>query len=192
MRKKRNGFRRTILAFFVRFWLAMIAMGFGCFAMAAYVPDPPPVAPDLTETVEDWADLGTVSSRAPIGHTHTCANGHTWDHQANAGHTCQTCGLSQYVQDRTPRRVTIVNRQRVLRLNRPNVEVPDPPSVQGFTKAAPFAPPPVAFVQPEQRVALPVTYAAPVYSYSVGGCNSATGSCNAATYERRGLFGLRR
>lgn len=43
--------------------------------------------------------------RAPVGHTHTCGNGHTWDHQANPGHICLSCGLSQYTQDRSPRRV---------------------------------------------------------------------------------------
>lgn len=47
------------------------------------------------------------STRQPIGHTHTCANGHTWDHQANSGHTCLICGLSQYVQDSSPRMVTV-------------------------------------------------------------------------------------
>lgn len=45
--------------------------------------------------------------RAPRGHTHTCANGHTWDHDANPGHTCQTCGLPQYVQDSVPRSVPV-------------------------------------------------------------------------------------
>jgi len=43
--------------------------------------------------------------RAPVGHTHTCANGHSWDHQANPTHTCQFCGLSQYDQDPVPRMV---------------------------------------------------------------------------------------
>ncbi len=45
--------------------------------------------------------------RAPVGHTHTCGNGHTWDHQATSGHSCPHCGQSQYVQDRSPRMVTV-------------------------------------------------------------------------------------
>jgi hypothetical protein len=48
-----------------------------------------------------------ISSRAPVGHTHTCANGHTWDHSVTAGHDCPTCGLPQYVQDTAPKRVTV-------------------------------------------------------------------------------------
>lgn len=49
----------------------------------------------------------SFTTRAPIGHTHTCANGHTWDHTANPSYTCQFCGLSQYVQDSVPRPVTV-------------------------------------------------------------------------------------
>jgi len=43
----------------------------------------------------------------PTGHTHTCANGHSWDHATNPTHTCQVCGLEQWVQDTTPRMATI-------------------------------------------------------------------------------------
>lgn len=50
----------------------------------------------------------TLTTRGPIGHTHTCANGHTWDHAANPSHTCQFCGLSQFIQDPVARPVTIV------------------------------------------------------------------------------------
>lgn len=45
------------------------------------------------------------SVRAAVGHTHTCANGHTWDHTVTAGHNCPVCGLPQYVQDSRPRMV---------------------------------------------------------------------------------------
>jgi len=48
-----------------------------------------------------------VTYRSPMGHTHTCANGHTWDHAANPSHVCRFCGTSQYVQDRSPRPVTV-------------------------------------------------------------------------------------
>lgn len=44
--------------------------------------------------------------REATGHTHTCANGHTWDHTTNPTHTCQICGLSQYVVDSVPKAVT--------------------------------------------------------------------------------------
>lgn len=46
--------------------------------------------------------------RQAHGHTHTCANGHTWDHDENPTHTCQQCGLSQFYQDTTPRLVQTV------------------------------------------------------------------------------------
>lgn len=41
------------------------------------------------------------------GHTHTCANGHTWNHATHAGHDCPVCGLSQYIQDPVPRAVNL-------------------------------------------------------------------------------------
>lgn len=40
-----------------------------------------------------------VHYRQPVGHTHTCAAGHVWDHQKNPTHNCQECGRSQYIQD---------------------------------------------------------------------------------------------
>ncbi len=50
-----------------------------------------------------------VSTRAPIGHTHTCANGHTWDHSVTDSHNCPVagCGLFQNYQDAVPRMVNI-------------------------------------------------------------------------------------
>lgn len=34
------------------------------------------------------------------GHTHTCANGHTWDHTMdNGSHKCPSCGLMQFNVD---------------------------------------------------------------------------------------------
>ena len=44
--------------------------------------------------------------RSPVGHTHTCVNGHTWDHNMTAGHDCPVCGMAQYVQDQFPRPLT--------------------------------------------------------------------------------------
>lgn len=57
--------------------------------------------PKTTTTTTSW------STRAPVGHTHTCKNGHTWDHQLSTSHNCPYCGAFQNVQDRTPRPVTI-------------------------------------------------------------------------------------
>lgn len=47
------------------------------------------------------------AARSPIGHTHTCSRGHTWDHSANPGHNCPVCGESQYVQDSRPRQENV-------------------------------------------------------------------------------------
>lgn len=49
----------------------------------------------------------SLTVRAPVGHTHTCKNGHTWDHTATASHNCPICGAYQNVQDRSPRPVTV-------------------------------------------------------------------------------------
>jgi hypothetical protein len=45
--------------------------------------------------------------RNPVGHTHTCANGHTFDHKdgANLNHVCPFCGLRDVDQDPRPRMV---------------------------------------------------------------------------------------
>lgn len=64
-----------------------------------------PASPVRTRTV--------VTYRAAVGHTHTCINGHTWDHQANPTHTCQFCGQQQWVQDRFPGQIRIVRTERV-------------------------------------------------------------------------------
>ena len=52
--------------------------------------------------------IQTVTHRAPRGHTHTCRNGHTWDHSVTSSHNCPTCGLYQNIQDRVVRPVTII------------------------------------------------------------------------------------
>jgi hypothetical protein len=71
-------------------------------------PNPPPQPAVLQYATVTKADVAkTATTRAPIGHTHTCANGHTWDHAANPTHTCQFCGLNQFVVDTRPRAVTV-------------------------------------------------------------------------------------
>ena len=52
--------------------------------------------------------------RSPVGHTHTCRNGHTWDHMENPSHVCKICGASQYYQDRTPQMVPITRTKIVM------------------------------------------------------------------------------
>lgn len=55
----------------------------------------------VVQSTPHYETVPTVSqSRAAGGHTHTCANGHTWDHSMDGGsHRCPVCGLSQYVVD---------------------------------------------------------------------------------------------
>lgn len=48
----------------------------------------------------------SLATRSPVGHTHTCKNGHTWDHSVTASHNCPFCGAYQNVQDRISRPVT--------------------------------------------------------------------------------------
>lgn len=56
------------------------------------------------------AKVGFVGvGRSPIGHTHTCKNGHTWDHSVTSGHSCPVCGVEQWIQDTRPRPVTAVS-----------------------------------------------------------------------------------
>lgn len=88
-------------------------------------PDPFPVAPADPLPVFTPAPNPAPSSpgqvwymRIPVGHTHTCGAGHTWDHSANSSHNCiapvertdgswGTCGLFQNYQDASPRMVHI-------------------------------------------------------------------------------------
>lgn len=68
------------------------------------VPPPPVVKQEVKTQV---ITVPVLTHRQPMGHTHTCVNGHTWDHAMTAGHNCPICGAAQYVQDRTPRMVTV-------------------------------------------------------------------------------------
>lgn len=52
-------------------------------ALLSVAPQPSP--PKYGKIVE-------ISYRNPIGHTHTCTNGHTWDHTLCTGHHCPYCG----------------------------------------------------------------------------------------------------
>ncbi|MBX9623835.1 MAG: hypothetical protein K2X82_08465 [Gemmataceae bacterium] len=50
------------------------------------------------------ASPGRVGPAGMSGHTHTCRNGHTWDHSQDGGsHRCPTCGESQNVVDQPGR-----------------------------------------------------------------------------------------
>lgn len=108
---------------------AMSALLVALPVRAEHIPDPPPVswvgmttatapatyvAPNPPgQEATQFQEVTRVSYRAPVGHTHTCANGHTWDHSANPSHTCRECGQSQYYQDTSPKMVRVVTRQRV-------------------------------------------------------------------------------
>ncbi len=90
---------------------------------AVSLPDPPPLVvrvADLERRVAALEARGMSAApvRSPVRsgnyHTHTCINGHTWDHSVTTGHNCPICGASQFVQDRTPRPVTIVQRVPVV------------------------------------------------------------------------------
>lgn len=49
----------------------------------------------------------TLVPRAAQGHTHTCANGHTWDYTMDGGsHVCPFCGLAQFVVDQSAKPLT--------------------------------------------------------------------------------------
>lgn len=51
-----------------------------------------------------------LTTRAAVGHTHTCSKGHTWDHSMDGGsHQCPFCKESQFVQDAPGRRVVYSN-----------------------------------------------------------------------------------
>ncbi len=64
------------------------------------IPDGP-IKPIVVPTAR------TIPGNLGDGHTHTCANGHTWNHATHAGHDCPVCGLSQYIQDPVPRQVNL-------------------------------------------------------------------------------------
>lgn len=52
------------------------------------------------------ATVPLMTLRAPVGHTHTCVNGHSWDHSMDGGtHICPFCGESAFIQDRVPKMV---------------------------------------------------------------------------------------
>jgi hypothetical protein len=107
-------------------------------------------------------------TRAPIGHTHTDRNGHTWDHTANPGHVCQFCGATQYVQDRSPRMVTI-QREVQVKVAAPPVQEPTSPPVKQFLTT--------------RTASVPVTTI--FQGYSVSSSNCANGQCGYPQAGRR-------
>lgn len=80
--------------------MAALALATAMRAKRPVVP-PKPEPPAPTPTGASWG------YRTPHGHTHTCAAGHTWDHDANPTHVCRFCGQSQYVVD-VPSRMVLV------------------------------------------------------------------------------------
>ncbi len=62
------------------------------------------VAPPLPKAVS----VAVAGVRAPLSHTHTCSQGHSWDHVANPTHNCPVCG--EYVtRVDSPSRMVNVN-----------------------------------------------------------------------------------
>ncbi len=96
--------------------------GAGLFGRRApatyYVPavtysyaQPTQAAPVVTAPTTSGTTQTTVTTRSPQGHTHSCPRcGTTWDHASNPGHNCPKCGTAQYVQDSSPRPVTVFTR----------------------------------------------------------------------------------
>lgn len=176
-------------------WSAVFAALFVCllFRSPARVAasDPPPVAavyvnagdvyaddePD--DAGDEYIDRWEYATRAPVGHTHTCPSGHTWDHSANPSHACEICGATQYVQDARPRPVTVRVRQRV-KIGRAAPALGASPRVV-FVRRVHVDPPPVATALVAPYSVRPVSVPAPVvplavpapvfaYPYAEGGC----------------------
>lgn len=68
---------------------------------------PPKINQTVSQPVPVTRYVTQATYRAPVGHTHTCANGHTWDHSVTDSHTCPVagCNLQQWTQDSYPRSV---------------------------------------------------------------------------------------
>lgn len=140
-----------------RYVLPQAGSGCNCPTNPVPAPDSAPMAtPKQTSVVSSPIRYQTVmATRSPQGHTHTCPNGHTWDHSATPGHNCPICGSAQFVQDRSPRMVTVM---RTVKVETPEVAYASVP------QTAP------AIAAPAQ------TYLSPVIYKARGGC--ANGSCS--------------
>ena len=102
-----------------RLFLSLIAALFTTRRLLAERP-PMPVGDPILPPMPVGPPVVRVSKptfRSPVGHTHTCAAGHTWDHRANPGHTCiapvvkdgkiTQCGLYENDKDNPPRPVGV-------------------------------------------------------------------------------------
>jgi hypothetical protein len=141
----------------------------GCVGTAKAVSVPVP-APTVT----------TVSARAPVGHTHTCAAGHTWDHTMDGGsHRCPTCGLPQFVQDSVPRMVRVPAPQQ------PAASGPEKMfTVDGTGEVIPYSE--VVRRWPGHLIPGVSQPAATTYTIGVGSGGCANGACAAQTTVRFG------
>lgn len=119
-----------------------------------------------------------LTTRSPVGHTHTCPRcGTTWDHAANPGHNCPNCGTSQYVQDRSPRAVTV----KAVR----EVAQPASPPLESRGYSVPWMQATERQVYRQPQHGEPPLVISVGCSASSGGC--ASGNCGTTT-TRRGLF----
>lgn len=65
------------------------------------------IAPTTKLPTPPTAAVAPPQLRVAVGHTHTCARGHTWDHTMDGGaHICPFCGLPQNGVDPVPRMVS--------------------------------------------------------------------------------------
>jgi len=83
--------------------LAMYLMMYQPSTKGADIGSPIPIP---REFERDTPQVNLLSNyRSPVGHTHTCRNGHSWDHTSNPTHNCLICGEPQYTIDPVPRLV---------------------------------------------------------------------------------------
>ncbi len=128
-------------------------------ALAFSPSSPPPQPAPAVAKVATVITKTVVTTRSPVGHTHTDRNGHTWDHAANPTHTCQFCGATQYVQDTSPRPVTVMRKVQVT--------VPETPPVP-----------------PASPVLRTTTVATPVYALPQASSACANGQCSTISKGR--------
>lgn len=115
----------------------------------------------------------TYSTRAPVGHTHTCTScGKSWDHQLTKSHDCPFCGGHPpvargggYLADPVARPVTVMSKT-------------SPPAVMAHSSTS--------SVVTSRASPAPVTYQTPVVfqSFRQAGGNCANGQCSSPSLAR--------
>lgn len=125
--------------------------------------DTPTMLPPAS-TSERYKPTRPNLTGAPIDHTHTCRNGHTWDHTMDGGsHDCPYCGAHQTYQDAGRKPVTMAVREATRAESGGTVTATATAATAATTTAQP----------------------APILAYSLGGSGSgcANGACAAGGYS---------